>query len=76
MNRKQAEREYKEAIRNAQIVEFSIKDQADYDVWQAELKKLSVARANLIAAEIAEPTPAEVKKANNTILLRNRGLDV
>ena len=71
MNRKQAEREYNNALSALRASE-EISEQA-YELAKTEL---AVARTNLIAAEANEPTSAEVKKANNTMRLRNRGLDV
>ena len=71
MNRKQAEREYANALQALRSAE-DISEQA----YESAKAALANARTNLIAAEEATPTAAEVKKANNLMRLRNRGLDV
>jgi hypothetical protein len=70
MNRKQAEREYANALQVLRTAE-DISEQA----YEAAKIALANARTNLIAAESDQPTTAEVKKENNIMRLRNRGLD-
>ena len=70
MNRKQAEREYNEALAAVRKAE-DVSERA----YESAKSALAIARTNLIAAEADQPTPAEIKKANNIMRLRNRGLD-
>lgn len=72
MTRKQAEIKYKMAL-NA---ERAAQDQPDESIWVAANDALTTARAELVEAEIAEPTKAEIKKRDRLLMLRNRGLDV
>lgn len=80
MNRTQAAANYKaatnarRALESATLADFTEEEfNAAYENARNAEK---TACAELVAAEIAEPTNAETKRANNTIYLRNRGLDI
>lgn len=70
MNRAQAEREYKAAY-EAWLAAMS-KDEATFLAADAALK---VARATVVQAELAEPTPKEAKRVARILRDANRGLD-
>ena len=80
MNRTQATATYKaatsarRALESATLADFT---EAEFNAAYANACKAEKAAcAALVAAEIAEPTKAETKRANNTLYLRNRGFDV
>lgn len=70
-SRRQAEVNYKAALKNLKAAE-SIGEAA----WLAADEALTVARRELVAAEIAQPTGRETTKANRILMTRNRGLEV
>lgn len=69
--RLQAQKAYDAALKEVKITELG----ADLAAWEAANKVLDSARAALVAAEKAHPLPAEVRRENNMLRLRNRGLD-
>ena len=80
MNRTQANAQYKSAVaarrdlESATLADFT---EEEFNAAYAKACKAEqIACAALVEAEIAEPTKAETKRANNTLYLRNRGLDV
>jgi len=80
MNRTQATTAYKAAVatrralESATLADFT---EAEFNAAYAKACETEkTACAALVAAEIAEPTKSEMKRANNTLYLRNRGLDV
>lgn len=70
--RKLAQAKYDAALKVLRAAENG----ADEQVWIDADVGLSIARQELIAAEEQYPTPAETKRSNNLLRLRNRGLDV
>lgn len=71
ISRRQAEVNYKAALKNLKAAEL-IGEAA----WLAADEVLTVARCELVAAEIAEPTGHEAVKANRILVTRNRGLEI
>ena len=80
MNRTQATANYKAAVAARRALESAtLADFTEEEFNAAYASACAVektARSALVSAEIAAPTFAETKRANNTLRLRNRGLDV
>lgn len=80
MNRTQAAAEYKAAVSARRILEAAtLADFTEEEfnaAYENACKVEKSACAALVEAEIAEPTKAETKRANNTLYLRNRGYDI
>lgn len=72
MTRKQAETEYKKALAEWNTAANGNSEES----FLSADAKLTEARRNLVAAEIAEPTYKETKKQNELLKLRNRGYDI
>ena len=70
--RKQAQKAYDAALEKVRSAENG----TDFDAWEKANAELAAARTALIAAEQANPTPAEIKRQNEKLRLRNRGMDV
>jgi len=72
MNRTQAEANYKKALNawNAAV------DTNNLAAFEAADSVLTIARRELVAMEIKYPTAKEVKRQDEKLRLRNRGLDV
>ena len=79
MTRFQANAAYKAAVSARRILETATLADFTEEEFNAAYTKAceteKAACAALVAAEIAAPTKAETKRANNTLYLRNRGLD-
>lgn len=77
MNRTQATAEYKAAVSARRTLEAAtLADFTEEEFNAAYAKACEIEKtacAALVAAEIAAPTKAETKRANNTLYLRNRG---
>lgn len=71
ISRRQAEANYKAALNNLAAAEA-----IGETVWLAADEALAIARRELVAAEIAEPTARETARANRILATRNRGLEV
>lgn len=71
MNRQQAEQNYKKAVA-AQRAAEDISESA----YLAAVEICNKARITLVETEIACPTPKEIRRQNEILRLRNRGLDV
>lgn len=80
MNRTQATATYKAAISARRVLESATLADFTEEEFNAAYANACKAEkescAALVAAEIAEPTKAETKRANNTLYLRNRGYDI
>lgn len=80
MNRTQANAQYKAAVAARRVLESATLADFTEEEFNAAYAKAceteKTACAALVAAEIAAPTNAEMKRANNTLYLRNRGFDV
>lgn len=70
-DRKTAKQRYDAALAAVRAAESGT-DAAAYDAAEAAL---AVARSVLVAAELANPTKAEIKKRERSLYLRNRGID-
>jgi hypothetical protein len=68
----QAKKRYEEALKAVRIAEKN----ENLQEWEAADAFLTVARRELVSAEMAHPTNREKKKENELLWLRNRGLDV
>jgi len=71
MSRLDAEKAYKKALADWNKSQF-ISEEA----FNAADAALYIARKNLVDTEIKQPTYKEIKKQNEVLRLRNRGLDV
>lgn len=69
--RLQAQKTYDAALKAVRATESG----TDLAAWEAASKVLDAARSALVAAEKANPLPAEIRRENNMLRLRNRGLD-
>jgi hypothetical protein len=70
MGRSQAEREYKAAYEA-----WLIACDKDAETFERADKSLKAARATVVQAELAEPTPKEAKRVAAMLRNTNRGLD-
>ena len=70
MTRKQAEKEYKAAL-----AAWNKAQDVSEAAFAAANARLTIARKNLVAAEIATPTRKEIKRHCELLRLGNRGLD-
>jgi hypothetical protein len=70
MSRAQAEREYKAAYEA-----WLIASDKDAETFERADKVLKAARATVVQAELAEPTPKEAKRMATILRNANRGLD-
>lgn len=70
--RLQAQKEYDSALKAVRLAE----SRNDESAWLAADGRLTIARSALVAAEIANPLPAEIRRENNLLRLRNRGWDI
>ena len=79
MNRTQATAQYKAAVATRRALESATLADFTEEEFNAAYSKAceseKIACAVLVSEEIADPTKAETKRANNTLYLRNRGLD-
>lgn len=75
MNRTQATAEYKKSVATRRAMEDLTADRFNEAAYQAACEVERQARSALVAAELAEPTKQETKRAAHTLYLRNRGLD-
>jgi hypothetical protein len=80
MNRTQATANYnaakkaRRALESATLADFT---EEEFNTTYANACELEKSACSiLVAAEIADPTKKETKRANNTLYLRNRGFDV
>ena len=80
MTRTQASAQYKAAVNARRALESATLADFTEEEFNAAYAEACAAEnaacAVLVAAEIAEPTNAETKRANNTLYLRNRGYDI
>lgn len=72
ITRKEAEKNYKDAISDMHSASYGTSPAA-YDEARDRADKC---RTILVNAEIMYPTKKELHRANNTLRLRNRGLDI
>ena len=79
MNRTQATAQYKAAVATRRALESATLADFSEEEFNAAYAKAceseKSACAVLVSAEISEPTKKETRRANNTLYLRNRGLD-
>jgi hypothetical protein len=69
--RLQAQKTYDAALKAMRATEMG----TDLAAHEAACRVLDTARSALVAAEMAHPLPAEIRRENNMLRLRNRGLD-
>lgn len=72
MNRTQTEANYKKALSAWNIAV----DTNNLEAFEVADSALTVARRELVEMEIKYPTAKEIKRQNEKLRLRNRGMDV